>query len=186
MSKMKASSHGDPAMTQHSQSIAPTMRIVHIIPPKVFKTDPANFGALVQKLTGKHSALLSRQSFKKSKQKKKNPVMSARRSKSGYREKLSYIGQDEFTVDHFSSNQPAKTKLLSQDEFVTTFAQVESESVEDSLTWCDNFSCLFGVFDELEMFSTQMHSDSMLPEFLTVDVPVTDHTDAHSAISGRA
>ncbi|GLJ22447.1 hypothetical protein SUGI_0422510 [Cryptomeria japonica] len=172
-SKLKVSSIGVPPMVQQSQRIAPIIRIVHIVPPKVFKTDPANFGALVQKLTGKHSTHLSRQSFKKSKYKKMAPIISHRRSDSSEHTMVSLLGQDEFPADHFSGlNQPLPKKSVSyEDQFVATSAQVKSESVEDSLMWCDNFSGLFGEFDELDILATQMHSDSILPEFLADQIP---------------
>ncbi|XP_031488885.1 VQ motif-containing protein 18-like [Nymphaea colorata] len=32
---------------------SPTVRIIHVVPPEIIKTDPCNFRALVQKLTGK-------------------------------------------------------------------------------------------------------------------------------------
>lgn len=41
-------------MQRESQEISkPEIRVVHIFPPEIIMTDPANFRELVQKLTGK-------------------------------------------------------------------------------------------------------------------------------------
>ncbi|KAI0492387.1 hypothetical protein KFK09_026658 [Dendrobium nobile] len=46
----------------------PKVRIVHLFPPEIIKTDPANFRELVQKLTGKPQK-------KKKKKKKKKKII---------------------------------------------------------------------------------------------------------------
>ncbi|GLJ22445.1 hypothetical protein SUGI_0422480 [Cryptomeria japonica] len=158
-----------------STSSTSIIRIVHVIEPKLIKTDPANFRALVQKLTGRHSKSSSRSSLKKS---RKNMMNSS---------EISYTGEQKgFSDDNL---QPFCRQKAGQKDFLgylgisgASFAQVKSESVEDSMKTCDKFSRPFGGFAELDLLATQLDSGSMQSELHILDDPTVIQTDTHSGI----
>ncbi|KAH9293151.1 hypothetical protein KI387_041642, partial [Taxus chinensis] len=91
--------------------ISPTIRVVHIIAPKIIKTDRDNFRALVQKLTGKHSRRSSRKSKKKKKCSKK-------------------IIDDD---DRFFLTEPGQTEFSCyEDQFTASLSQIKAESVKEN------------------------------------------------------
>ncbi|GLJ22446.1 hypothetical protein SUGI_0422500 [Cryptomeria japonica] len=139
---------GTPPTIQNTKMVAPTIRIVHIFPPKIIKTDPANFRALVQKLTGRHSHSPSKKPKKK---KLRSPVMNP--------PPMAGLSED----DSFCSKQTECPF------YQNPVAEIKTESFGcDGINLCDNFAGFFGGFAEFDMFG------SILPENPTIG-PHADH-----------
>ncbi|KAH9302255.1 hypothetical protein KI387_013838, partial [Taxus chinensis] len=150
--------------------IVPTIRIVQIFSPKIVKTDPANFRALVQKLTGRYSA----GSSKKPMQKKPIPQVSPEQLDSIDFKRS--VGQDRSPADHFHGsavvddhffwkNSAQNEFVWCEDQGVSPPAEINTEYLEEGgVKMRDNFSGFFGGFEEQDIFNTVMESQLMLPE----------------------
>ncbi|GLJ22433.1 hypothetical protein SUGI_0422310 [Cryptomeria japonica] len=130
-----------------SARVIPTIRTVQIPAPLIFKTDTANFLALVQKLTGKKPAPKKVTGTVGSKKKKKSIVPD--QSAENHSHALAVVDENCFP------------KQASEKEY-----PIERDSLEEGgVQICDSFSELFGGLQNLDILNTLIKSWSTLPEF---------------------
>ncbi|GLJ22436.1 hypothetical protein SUGI_0422340 [Cryptomeria japonica] len=155
ISKLKAASTG----------IIPTFRTVQIPPPQIFKTDPANFLALVQKLTGKKSAPKKVTGTVGSKKKKKKSIVPDQ-SAANHSHALAVVDENCFPKQAREKEYP-----------------IERDSLEEGgVQICDTFSELFGGL-ERDFLNTLINSwSARLPEFPMSYPPVEEQIDYHTTI----
>ncbi|GLJ22425.1 hypothetical protein SUGI_0422170 [Cryptomeria japonica] len=143
------------------QQINPVIRIVHICPPTIVNTDPANFRAIVQELTGMHSSCSS----KKCAQKKLNTAFSP--TIPNFSKKM--LRADNHSDDE-EKNLLSRGLSCSEEQSKSPLPEVKMEN--DRTNSSDSF-CGFG---EMDIFTSLLGSITMLPEFPTI-TPATDQTD---------
>ncbi|GLJ22427.1 hypothetical protein SUGI_0422220 [Cryptomeria japonica] len=166
------SSHVISKSNSSVRKITPVIRIVHICAPTMVNTDPANFRAIVQDLTGKHSSCSS----KKFKQKKLNPTLSPQ---------IPVLSKKMLRVDH--SDHEALTDdeeenlismglFCSEEQPNSPLPQIKMDN--DRTNFCGGF----GGFGEIDIFTALLGSIAMLPEFPTITPPAIDQTDLFTGI----
>ncbi|GLJ22438.1 hypothetical protein SUGI_0422360 [Cryptomeria japonica] len=157
ISKLKAASTG----------IIPTFRTVQIPPPQIFKTDPANFLALVQKLTGKKPAPKKvTGTVGAKKKKKKKIIVPDDQSAANHSHALKVVDENCFPL-----------KQAREKEYPTERYSLE----EGGLQICDSFSELYGGL-ESDLLNTLINSWSEPPDFPRSYPPVEEQIDYHTTI----
>ncbi|GLJ22432.1 hypothetical protein SUGI_0422300 [Cryptomeria japonica] len=163
ISKFSATSSG----ATSSARVIPTIRTVQIPSPQIFKTDPANFLALVQKLTGKKPAPKKLTGTVGSKKKKKSIVP----DKSAENHYHALTAVDE----HFLPKQVSEKGY--------PVGAIERDPLEEgAVQVCDSFSELFGGLENMDLLNTLINSWSTLPEFPLRYPPIAEQIDYHTTI----
>ncbi|GLJ22429.1 hypothetical protein SUGI_0422250 [Cryptomeria japonica] len=168
ISKLNAASNGSTSINK----ITPTIRIVQIFAPTIVNTDPDNFRALVQKLTGKHSV----SSSKKHPKKKINRAVCPR-SPSSADSKNIPVSHSDFShiptvgQENLDLKQAEASELLwYDDQFCAAPSETKRESVEEGeMMVGDYFSELYG---EQDILASLVESAFMLPEIPIIFPPV--------------
>ncbi|GLJ22431.1 hypothetical protein SUGI_0422290 [Cryptomeria japonica] len=154
ISKLKAASTG----------MIPTYRTVQIPPPQIFKTDPANFLALVQKLTGN------------------KPAPKRVTGTVGSKKKKSIVPDDQSAANHSHAlkvvDENCFPKQASEKEY-----PIERDSMEEGgVQISDSFSELYGGL-ERDLLNILINSwSARLPEFPMSYPPVEEQIDYHTTI----
>ncbi|GLJ22424.1 hypothetical protein SUGI_0422150 [Cryptomeria japonica] len=143
------------SIAQQSHNTTRIIRIVHITPAEVIRTDPAHFRALVQKLTGRHST----HSSIKSKHKKLNlPVSPESHESTG-------LHHSQNPIDDLSNELGKREFMLYEDKFMASLPEIKQEPLDDERArLCHNLSGFFGGFEELDIFSSLLDSSFGLPD----------------------
>ncbi|KAH9302257.1 hypothetical protein KI387_013840, partial [Taxus chinensis] len=170
ISKFNAASSGiNPPIIQQRSKMTPTIRIVHIFPTEIIKTDPANFRALVQKLTGRHS----HPSSKSPKQRLQTPTANQQRADNDWRKNAAQ-------PDYPATQQPRQGEYLHyQEQIVSPLTEMERELSEDErMKLWDNVAPYFTASgSELDIFTSLMDSRSILPEIPILNSPTAEQID---------
>ncbi|GLJ22440.1 hypothetical protein SUGI_0422380 [Cryptomeria japonica] len=149
-----------------SARVIPTIRTVQIPAPLIFKTDQANFLALVQKLTGNKPAPKKVTGTVGSKTKKRTIV-----------------------PDQYAANQSHALAVIDENCFPKQASEkeypIERNSLEEGgVQICDSFSELFGGL-ERDLLNTLINSwSARLPEFPMSYPSVEEQIDYHTTIFG--
>ncbi|GLJ22439.1 hypothetical protein SUGI_0422370 [Cryptomeria japonica] len=134
LSKLNVVSTGATSSTR----VIPTIQIVQIPSPQIFKTDPANFLALVQKLTGKKPAPKKLTGTVGSKKKMKKSIVRSKYA-ANHSHALAVVDENYFP------------KQVSEKKYHVGAPLVPIE--EDGVQVCDSFSELFCDLDKLDFLN---------------------------------